>query len=201
VQDVSGNPQKTAPCGGAFTPTNDVTEVQTGATLPITITETTFHPGRYSVFLAADIASLPADRPVTADAQSACGTLDIVADPQLPMLADDLLDHTAKFNPTTQSTSVTLPAGMQCDHCVLQIVEFMHNHPAPCYYHHCAIINVSDSAPPPVDAGTTPPGDDAGMDPGGGGGGGGGCCSTSGSGGATGLIGLLAFAMLLRRRR
>jgi uncharacterized protein (TIGR03382 family) len=55
----------------------------------------------------------------------------------------------------------------------------MSNHSAPCYYHHCAIVNVTDAAPEP-----TEPADDGG-------------CNTSGGASPLVLIALLA----LRRRR
>jgi uncharacterized protein (TIGR03382 family) len=74
---------------------------------------------------------------------------------------------------------------MNCTNCVVQVLEFMSNHPAPCYYHHCAIVNVTTDAVGSGDAGVgTPSGDDGG-------------CNTSGHASPLVLIALLA----LRRRR
>jgi uncharacterized protein (TIGR03382 family) len=69
---------------------------------------------------------------------------------------------------------------MNCTNCVVQVLEFMSNHAAPCYYHHCAIVNVSPNAAPEP----TEPADDGG-------------CNTSGTASPLALIALL----LLRRRR
>jgi hypothetical protein len=81
---------------------------------------------------------------------------------------------------------------MTCDHCVLQIVEFMANHGAPCFYHHCANIKISVNG---ADAGP-PGGDDAGT--GQTGGTGGGCAAQRTSSPA--LIGLLALGLVAWRR-
>jgi uncharacterized protein (TIGR03382 family) len=115
----------------------------------------------------------------------------------MPLLADGLLVHTKPFS-GPQTASVKLPAGMTCDPCVLQVVEFMSNHGAPCFYHHCSNIKITAN------------GADAGI-PGSGGGGGddagvnpdpamGGCCDAHG-GGASAWLGLLVAGLVLRRRR
>src|SRR5690606_2530167 len=56
VEDMRGDPQKTAPCGGTLadpgTPTGFVTEVTGGGRLTISIDETIFHPGHYRIALA-----------------------------------------------------------------------------------------------------------------------------------------------------
>lgn len=202
VQGSLGDPQKTAPCGPsgtAFTPTNDVTAVKTGSTLTITVTETIFHPGHYRVALAPDIASLPADPLVTAANNDPCGSVEVADPPTLPILADNLLDHSTQFS-GPQSMQVTLPAGMTCDNCVLQVIQYMSKHGTPCFYHHCATLKIADDAPPPPDGGVTPPGDDAGTVPGGNDPAGG-CCDTGGSSPATGLLGALVVGLLALRRR
>jgi MYXO-CTERM domain-containing protein len=197
VQDSGGNPQKTEPCGGAGTATNAVTPVQSGAMLSISITETISHAGYYRVFLAQNMAGLPKD-PLATATDASCNGLVPVSNPTLPMLADGLLMHTT-LNPATQTMQVPIPAGMTCTNCVLQVVEYMQNHPYSCYYHHCATVNISPNAPP-IDAPNAS--DDAGIDPGGGGGGGDtGCCSTSRGSSTTALLGVLVVGMLLRRRR
>jgi MYXO-CTERM domain-containing protein len=207
-QDFVGSPQKSAPCGltdsagdpDESTPTGDITTVQTGSTLTITIKEAIFHPGHYRVALAADPASLPADPPVT-PGDTACGSTTIAANPSLPVLADGLLLHTSNPGGVIQTMQVQLPAGMTCTNCVLQVTQFMSDHPlnnpGGCFYHHCAALTIADDAPPPVDAGDVPA-DPEGDDPGG-------CCQSAG-GGAASLPAALALAalvgvVLLRRRR
>ena len=201
VLDTGGNPQKTAPCGPAVgdtvTPSNAVTTVQTGSVLTVTINETTFHSGHYRIALAQDQASLPAEPTVTG---ANCGAAAIEQNPTLPILADGQLVHSTQFT-GPQTMQVQLPAGMECTNCVVQVLEFMSNHGAPCFYHHCATVTISNAAPLP-DAGVTPPAE-AGPDGGGAGGGDatGGCCSTSG-GTPAGSIGLgLGLALVWRRRR
>jgi Synergist-CTERM protein sorting domain-containing protein len=190
-QASDGMPEKTAPCGNEGTPvtTNAVTEFRVGETIDIRIDERVPHPGHYFVSLAPDQASLPNDPKVTPVSGDACGSLPIAASPALPLLADGLLVHTAAFT-APQTTHVTLPAGMLCDHCVLQVVEYMSSHGAPCFYHHCANIKITTSG---ADAGV--PGE-AGTSANNGGGGGG--CSV---GGSPGWLALAVVALVLRRRR
>jgi MYXO-CTERM domain-containing protein len=217
-QGVLGDPQKTAPCGGA-------------------VDETVFHPGHYRIALAQNSAAqLPPNPAVTVGA-SQCGSVPIQNPPQYPILADGVLAHTAAFG-APQTITVKLPNNITCSKCTLQIVEFMSSHPAPCFYHHCAEIAISvagDAGAPPSDAGVVTvdsgveggggPSSDAGgavdsgasdaaaVDSGAGGGGGvdpgdsGGGCATAGAGNANG-IGVGLFAMLgialvgtVRRRR
>jgi hypothetical protein len=195
-QDADGNPQKSPPCGGnPGTPTNMVTAVQSGSMLQISITETIYHPGHYRVALAQDTAGLP---PVPNVTDNNCNGLAPVANPTLPVLADGLLAHTAPFNPTTQTMQVPIPAGMTCNNCVHLVVQYMAQQGQPCFYSHCAKVNIAPTAPPPPDGGIDPGGDGGTdqpgpADPGGG-------CSTS-RGAATGLLGGLAVALMMLRRR
>lgn len=197
-QELLGDPQKDPPCGGVGTATNAVTTVRTGSTLTVTIQETIFHPGHYRVSLAATEADLPA-MPAVTPGTSECGSVPIEANPTLPLLADGELAHTSQFA-GQRSFDVQLPPGMECENCVLQVVEFMSNHDAPCFYYHCATVTISDDAPLPPDAGTgaTP---DSGT---GGGGNGddleGGCCGVGGGDVAGGLLALGVGALLARRR-
>jgi MYXO-CTERM domain-containing protein len=159
-QDTSGGPQKSAPCGQADpgTPavvTGAVTTFHPGDTVTITLTETVFHPGHYRVALADTQAQLPADPPVTAGG-SACGSTVIQNPPVFPVLADGMLVHTAQLS-GPQTFTVTLPAGMTCTKCTLQVEEFMSSHPlnipGGCFYHHCADISIQ-AAGTGNDAGT-----------------------------------------------
>ncbi len=190
-QDTYGSPQKSAPCGQAdagdtAVPTNAVTQLMTGQMVDIEIDETIFHPGHYRVSLADTMTMLPADPPVT-PGSSACGSTAIDTNPTMPLLADGLLVHTSRFT-TNQTMQVQLPAGYRCTNCVLQITEFMSNHAAPCYYHHCAIVTISDDpGNPPMGETTAMPADDEG-----------GC--SAGGGQASGLVALSMGLLLLRRR-
>ncbi len=201
VQAANGDPQKTAPCGGAGTASNVVTTVQTGSTLTVTIDETIYHPGHYRVALAQTAAQLPPDPTITGPN---CAMAAIQNPPVLPILADGQLPHTMSFATPVQSFDVQIPAGMTCTNCVLQVIQFMRGS-GSCFYYHCATVNITDSPAPPVDAG---PGGGGGNNPDAGVGGGGGegsgevdgGCAAAGGGLSSGalLLGALAFA---RRRR
>jgi Lytic polysaccharide mono-oxygenase, cellulose-degrading len=145
VQDALGNPQKTAPCGGAGTATGTITNYRPGDTVTISIDETVFHPGHYRVALAKnDISELPLPPTVTKGA-TACGSVPIETAPVFPILADGALKHTSEFS-GTQTFQVRLPSNVTCTNCTLQILEFMASHGAPCFYHHCATISIGNSA-------------------------------------------------------
>lgn len=82
-----------------------------------------------------------------------CGTTVIEPNPTFPLLADGQLVHTQALS-GVQHITVTIPTNVTCEHCVLQVVEFMSahalNNPGGCFCHHCATINVR-----PPDAGVT----------------------------------------------
>jgi hypothetical protein len=185
TQTSLGDPQKTAPCGPVGeggTDTGMVTTVMTGTSFTLKITETVTHPGHYRVAIAQTEADLPPEPAVT-PGSTACGSVPIDPNPSLPVLADGVFVHTSKFS-GPQTTQIQLPPGMTCTNCVVQVLEFMSNHTAPCFYHHCAIVNVTDNV---VDAGVDNPGHGAD-----------GSCSATGS--ASPLV-LIALIALLRRRR
>ncbi len=157
-QDATGSPQKAAPCGEdpAGEPTGTVTTYQSGQTITITIDEKIFHPGHYRVALAVeDRSELPEDPPVEAG-DTPCGTTTIEDPPVFPVLADGVLPHDAPFD-GPQTFEVTLPPDVTCDHCTLQVIEFMSNHglnnPGGCFYHHCADIALQ-ADPVPSDGGS-----------------------------------------------
>ena len=159
--------------------------------LPLTITETITHAGWYRVSIAQNEAALPAMPTL-----QSCGAATINQNPTMPLIADGIFQHTNAFT-AAQSKQVQLPAGFECNNCVVQIVEVMTQSTAPaCYYYHCAHVNITANAPATPDAGVMNPGTagDAGTsDPttttGG--------CNTSGTASPLVLIALL----LLRRRR
>ena len=203
-QDSLGTPLKSAPCGQSdpgnpAVATNAVTRLTAGSTVTITITETVFHPGHYRVALAADQGSLPVDPTAHPDTNSACGTADIMTTPALPVLADNMLAHSTPFS-GPQSFQITLPAGMTCANCTLQVIEFMSNHPlndpGGCFYHHCASVVISASG---ADGGTG-----GGTDGGIGGPGSGltvGCSSGSGAYSIGICCAMLGWLLARRRRR
>jgi MYXO-CTERM domain-containing protein len=194
-QATNGDPQKTAPCGGAGTATNAVTNYTPGGMLTLKLAETVSHPGHYRVAIAQDEGSLPPPPTVTG---TSCGAAAIDANPTLPILADGLFTDITPAD-GEQTTQIQLPPGFTCTNCVLQVIEFMSNHAEPCFYHHCAIVNISDN-PAPGDAGVTPT-TDAGDDGNGNTGGGGEISSGCSTGNATGLLALLALVGLRPRRR
>jgi hypothetical protein len=168
-----------------------------GSQLAITIDEKITHPGHYRAELAQDLASLPADPAVTPGA-TACGSTVIEDPPVLPMLADGQLVHTASFGGKPQTFMVTLP-NTPCNNCVLQVVEFMSDHPlnpqGGCFYHHCAMVNIVANAP---DAAVVAGADAGGMNPQDAVGG---CCSTGSSLAGNGVAILIVGGVLLLRRR
>ena len=202
-QDGLGGPQKSSPCGesdvtqGAddSTPTNVVVELKAGGTVTVSITEMITHPGHYRVALAPDMASLPPEPTVTPGTGFQCGSVPVDANPQPPVLADGLFTHTKSFNGVQQTAQVQLPAGMTCDHCVLQVIEFMGDHdlntPGGCFYHHCSIVNITADGPDAGAGGGGDAGTSTGTHHGG--------CDAGGSSSA--LLALLIGASLIRRRR
>jgi len=185
AQDGSGNPQVAAPCGdnnGTLLPT--ITTVMAGSTLTLTIDETITHYGHYRVALAQDESGLPADPPVS-PGTTACGSAPIDSSPALPLLADGVFVHTSAFS-GDQTTQIAIPAGTTCTDCVLQILEFMTNHAAPCFYYHCARVTVTTGAVP--DAGLGGGGDDSGG------------CNSGGHGAPSSGFALMLLGALVRRR-
>src|SRR5207249_9256490 len=156
-QDSFGLPEKLGPCGdeGGGTPTAAVTAFRSGQAISVTINEVIAHPGHYRVALAVnDRSELPPEPTVTPKAGDPCGTAAIQNPPTLPILADNVLPHTGPF-PGPQTFTVTLPADVTCRKCTLQVLEFMSNHPAPCFYHHCADISIQGT--PVATTSTTSP--------------------------------------------
>lgn len=191
-QNASGDPQKTPPCGGAGTATNAVTMVQTGGTLTVTIDETITHPGHYRIAIAQNEGMLPAPPTVTPVGNDPCGMTTIITNPQLPILADGVFEHAVAFS-GPQTMQIQLPAGYTCDNCVVQVLEYMSNHTAPCFYHHCATVTITDN--PQID-GPPSASDDLPVTPGDEGG----CCSTQRDP-VTSLAGTALIGLLVMRKR
>jgi hypothetical protein len=160
VEDMRGDPQKTAPCGGTDadpgTPTGAVTAVKGGGKLTISIDETIFHPGHYRIALARTRDALPPDPEVTMqDTERGPRSLSakIESDPQPPILIDGLWPHTER--PTAPYGMYLDVPNIDCDDCVLQIIQFMANHPGVreggFSYHHCAILDITADPEKPID--------------------------------------------------
>jgi hypothetical protein len=159
VEDMRGDPQKTAPCGGtladAGTPTNEVTKVQGGQKLHIVIDETIYHPGHYRIALARTRAGLPPDPEVTmqqTEKGPRSASAVIATNPQPPVLVDGLWPHTER--PSTKwETDIEIP-NITCEKCTLQIIQFMANHPGVreggFSYHHCADLQITADPAKPI---------------------------------------------------
>jgi MYXO-CTERM domain-containing protein len=146
--DTAGDPQKLGPCGGETPtqPTNIVTTYQEGETITITVDQTVAHSGHWRVSLGmTGPSSLPPEPVVTATTATPCGSAAIENPPVFPVIGDDLLDSTTGATGVA-NMQVTLPPGVTCTNCTLQVIEFMSNHglnnPGGCFYHHCAQINI-----------------------------------------------------------
>jgi hypothetical protein len=169
-QDSLGTPTKLGPCGNESggTPTGTVSVFQAGQMVTITIDEVIMHPGHYRVALAVnDRSELPAEPVVTPGTGTPCGSAAVMNAPVFPVLADGVLDHTQAFS-APQTFQVKLPDGVTCEHCTLQVIEFMSQHPlnnpGGCFYHHCADIKIQNepvdgAVGGAVDGGPTPPPD------------------------------------------
>jgi hypothetical protein len=148
-----GDPQKAGPCGGTTanpgTPTGFVTAVTGGDMLHVKVKETIYHPGFYRIALSVlDRKELPADpEDVTKEGPrgpiSVSGKVD--PNPKMPVLVDGLWMHHEK--PTKEwETDIKLP-NINCDHCSLQIIQFMEEHgvnpDGRFTYHHCADLKIT----------------------------------------------------------
>lgn len=135
-----GGDQKTDPCG-AGTPSGLVTQARAGSKLHVKVVETVGHGGHYRVAFAANRAELSSPA-VT----GTCGSAAIMTTPTLPVLADGLFPHTQAQAAagTTYETDVTLP-NVPPGTYTLQVLEFMTPHAAPCFYYHCAAVQIVDA--------------------------------------------------------
>jgi hypothetical protein len=161
TQDGQGGPQKQGPCGnfnaneplGAATGTVTPYVFAPGAarTIAITVNETIGHPGHYRVALAQTQGTLPAEPVVTPSATDPCASAAIqptTTTPTVPAVLGDNLSPKLVARMGVQNFSVTVPDGLTCTNCTLQVIEFMSSHglnvPGGCYYHHCANITIQN---------------------------------------------------------
>ena len=171
VQDRLGDPQKIAPCGGVSAnpargslanpgvPSGAVTSVKGGTNLPLLVHESIFHPGHYRVALARTVSQLPPD-PVVTTMQTERGVRSqsavIQSPPVPPVLLDGIFAHTERS--TQNFEAVIQVPNINCPSCVLQVIEFMADHPGIAVdgghsYHHCAILNITADPDKPIDKG------------------------------------------------
>jgi MYXO-CTERM domain-containing protein len=208
-QDSVGGPQKNGPCAAvpntalgdsAGTPTNAVTVLESGQTVPVSVTATVAHPGWFRIALVEGASStqtlitLPDPKAQTGTNCTPAIVNNPVWSPTQPVIADGLpAGSTASTQQTgTQTFQVTIPKSASCTStrpCTLQVIMVMTDHPAnDCYYHHCADVTTG----PAADAGSdststdTPIAKDA---PGGASGGAGGSGGSGGGNGAGGVTG------------
>jgi hypothetical protein len=161
VQDRLGDPQKLAPCGGTSanpgTPTKAITPVRGGDMLHVKLRETIFHPGHYRIALARTQADLPPDPEViTRDTPKGPWSVSAkIADATPPILADGLFPHTQKPAPDTVFETYVRVPNIDCDGCVVQVVQFMaehgHNKDGDYSYHHCAVVKITANPALPLD--------------------------------------------------
>ena len=107
----------------------------------------------------------------------------IMNPPVAPVLADGVFAHTAPLA-GMQTIDVMIP-NVACPKCALQVIEFMAEHGAPFFYHHCAELEVTADGASSPDAGSDPVDAGAGTGGTGGGGGSGGGSGSGGTGGAS----------------
>tara|TARA_R110000824_G_scaffold288508_3_gene476699 strand:- start:20157 stop:20756 length:600 start_codon:yes stop_codon:yes gene_type:complete len=162
-EDDRGDPQKLVPCGGTLadggTRTGAVTEVTGGQMLRIAIEETIYHPGHYRIALSPRMNMLPADPAplsmVDTDRGPRSGRFPIAENPQAPVLVDGLWENYERRTGPID-TEIRIP-NIDCEGCVLQIVQFMAEHPGHreggFSYHHCSMLNITSDSSIPADSG------------------------------------------------
>jgi uncharacterized protein (TIGR03382 family) len=143
--DPTGGNQKTAPCGTGTTASNMVTQVRAGSKLHVKVLETIVHGGHYRVAIASDRNALVTPTPVITN--NNCVSAPIQTVPVSPVVADGLFPHADVGGPQTYETDVNVPTALGAY--TVQIIEFMTPHAPPCFYFHCANIQVVEA-----DAGT-----------------------------------------------
>ena len=157
AQDVSGNPQKTGPCGvgGAADVRANVNVFKPGQTIKVEWTETITHPGHFRILFDKDGQNFP--NPASYTDYDAGGS------------EKTILDNIPHAGPK-YSQSVTLP-NIECANCTMQIVQVMTDKPpytvgGDDLYYHCVdmiLSNDPDAGVPPVaDSGIPVVVDDAG---------------------------------------
>ncbi len=181
------------PCGPDSTMAATPTPAQGGHDLMLSLDETVAHDGFYRVALALKSRTeFPVDNvvydskdmilPPNGKPLGTSDHADTTATPKFPILADNLFPHKgAPMKPWLGK--VTLP-NVNCDRCILQVIEFMAGHgwndPGGYFYHHCAELKITADPALPIFDPAAPSGGTGGT---GGGGGTGGSSAGAGAGG------------------
>ena len=118
--------------------------------LHIKVKQTIYHPGHFRVALSVlDRAELPMDpEDMTMDTPRGVMSVSAKVDPspKPPVLLDGLWDHHVNQPGQEFETDVKLP-NINCDHCSLQVMQFMEEHPVNkdgrFSYHHCADLKIT----------------------------------------------------------
>ena len=205
------------PCGPDMAMAAMPTMAQGGHAIMLMLKETVPHDGFYRVALSINSRTeIPVDNvvydnskpPKVLSPNGPAGTsnsADFENPAVFPVLADNLFPHTGTGVMTFMS-NIMLP-NVNCDHCTMQVIEFMHPHGyngtpgqndgGGYFYHHCADLKITaDPAlplfSPGTDGGTTDaksPSDGAGGTSGAGTAGTSGTTGTAGASGTTGAGG------------
>lgn len=147
--DALGNPmgasgtQKMNPCG-AGTASGLVTKVASGSKVHIKLSETIGHPGHYRVSLIKKLdpisSDLPEPIPVLSGGGTNCASAPIESTPVAPVIADGLFVHATGVTDQVYEADVNMPNDTGTY--TLQVLEFMSSHAPPCFYHHCAVLEL-----------------------------------------------------------
>jgi hypothetical protein len=157
AKDGKGDP----PCGPGMS-SSVITAVQGGHEIDLVVDETVNHPGFYRVALALEDASeLPPDNTVydsngkvlAPEGPGNSDHADYQMTPVFPVLADNLFPHD-QVAPAKYTGKVKLP-NVNCDKCILQVIEFMAQHgsngpKAGYFYHNCANLKITADPAQPI---------------------------------------------------
>jgi hypothetical protein len=143
IEDGTGDPQKSAPCGGeGGTPSGIVTTFAPGQTITVEWVETVYHPGHFRIAFATDRSQLQ-DPMVTVDANQTSVSSTIEDPPVAPVLLDNLFPRTGSGTEGTRFRQEVMLPNLTCEKCTLQLIQFMAGHGPPNYiYHHCADLQL-----------------------------------------------------------
>jgi len=152
------------PCGSDPVSTT-LTPAQGGHPLHIMVTETVRHGGFYRVALALKARTeLPVDNvvfdaankvlPPSGNPSGLSDHATIQMPAVFPVLADGLFPHAQLGAGGPQYAGDVMLPNVSCDHCTLQVIEFMTPHGfntgGGYFYHHCADLKITaDPALPP----------------------------------------------------
>lgn len=159
-EDAQGGPQKGSPCGpGNSRPfigddvqpipvSTAVNTYHAGETVTVKWQETVYHPGYFRISIAKTTAANATnddfpDPPLTDTENCHYDESAVQTTPHGNVLADGLY-MASDVTGTNRSLSqdVKLP-DEPCEHCTLQVVQVMKDHPAAsCFYFHCADLKI-----------------------------------------------------------